>query len=1246
MAAGMLSVLGANAQSWEEPEAPSKGSEVVSGHKYRVKNVAASAESDYNPNAEGYFLTGGASWYSWATSTVLRNENEETPLTFTVTETADGWVFQRTSDNKYTFISGATPQGIENSGEMHVDQGSQAADLHFFGIQKAGEYYRVYAAKANTAFNIPVFDEEGNPTLFWGWMPNNYDGEVNNFPWAVYGTVNPDEGWACDWEFIDYSVYEARLALYNKLNEAVESDYADDNNVLAAVDAADKVYGDANASIEALEQATKNLNQALATAKANAFLKDATLEDPVDATELIENANFDAGNIGGWVCTFVNGVSGTNIGYQGASYNGKTWTNEDGETNTATLNKFIEAWANNNDTSGKSNFNPNYDFPALGDGKLYQIMLGLPAGLYKLTCNANAHQQAKGEQNPVTGVQLYAIAGQNDMFTTMATGNGVPEHFELKFVHSGGDVELGLRTQNTNANWIAADDFTLMYYGEVEGDPQQIVLEGAIADAEKKFNEDNIEDTRANTATKNAYIKALGEAKTAAENYGQATEYYVAANESFTAAYDALTASVDAYNHLAKAIGDANDKAASCEKSGWQELAEEISDEVNKWEEAYENGNYTDEEALAASGSLSTIIADYISENCKAGDDVTILLENPGFNGSFDGWKTTGAGVVYQENYGNGENQAEAGLNMEEQPVRGDGLAERWHAKFSMYQTIKNMPRGLYTLSCQGFNRHDDGEDNVSAELYAELPDGSVQTAPFAAIQEYATADKLYDNGDWQSDSEWAEGWVPNSMTGSAWHFMNKSDGENYDYQSKIDIVLTEQGDLTLGARCEYEHQWVIFDNFRIIYRGSGANVYEGPIKDRIAEGSKFIDEALDGDIIGLTQDVQDAWDDVCAQATKALDDADEDACIKAINDLTNAIADLKANNAEVNKLAEEYTYNNDYRAAELEYASDALNALLDEIGEALTDEGIEKASDIDEYIEKMNAEFNKSVIESLADDMADATEDEPVELIGLINNPGYNAMNENSTRGWTIEQTGGFGYFAGTDVEGNELNVGELYNQNYDMCQKIYGLKAGFYRLMVQGFYRSGFPVDAAKAATDSIDARNAVLYAGDAQTNLVNIFVEKDNLIETGADGSEVTVKGETFKVPNSMEQAANCFAQDWYWNILQFEVTEAAEVKALAAQQTGKIDGAIAIGIKKAEQIDGDWTIFQNWKIEYIGTAEPSEDPTTAVESISNAPIVAAQYFNVNGTQQNGLRRGVNIVKATKADGTVKMVKVLVK
>lgn len=164
----------------------------------------------------------------------------------------------------------------------------------------------------------------------------------------------------------------------------------------------------------------------------------------LDVTDFyIVNPWFD-GSTQGWT----NSITGyQNAGYQGAYYaNGDVW-----------IGGFAEAWIPSPST--------------LGNGSFSQKTT-LPAGRYRLNADAIATKQSsnnwwggEGSSN-VSGVSLFALMnGTTRSYKTITTEDGKPQHFSLQFnVATNSVVEFGININNTTANWVASDNYTLEVY--------------------------------------------------------------------------------------------------------------------------------------------------------------------------------------------------------------------------------------------------------------------------------------------------------------------------------------------------------------------------------------------------------------------------------------------------------------------------------------------------------------------------------------------------------------------------------------------------------------------------------------------------------------------------------------------------------------------------------------------------------------------------------------------------------------
>ncbi len=104
------------------------------------------------------------------------------------------------------------------------------------------------------------------------------------------------------------------------------------------------------------------------------------------------------------------------------------------------------------------------EYGALADGAKFLNIGNLPAGRYRLECDAIATWQHDASVQ-VTGVSLFA----GDQQTPLATENEKPQHFSVDFTldTASDSKEVGIQVKNTNADWVAFDNVRLTYLGTV-----------------------------------------------------------------------------------------------------------------------------------------------------------------------------------------------------------------------------------------------------------------------------------------------------------------------------------------------------------------------------------------------------------------------------------------------------------------------------------------------------------------------------------------------------------------------------------------------------------------------------------------------------------------------------------------------------------------------------------------------------------------------------------------------------------
>ena len=419
----------------EVPEKPTTAGEFVSGHSYFVRNV-----DTYQ------YLTGGNSWSTQISLTCDGIDDEKNPAMMLYIADSTATMYGVSVSGYSMRINGSYKvygdYGIRNVGETYLFRDSEEHGFidhagqprgYIWRITKVGEYYRIQSAENDP--NYPNAAEQ-------------YAGSDGEIGYDMYGTTavvtfNLAEGQDINWEFIpadDYlnqlEVYATRMRLYDALNYLGNGGWT--------YPEAEEVYNNKDATKAELEETITKVRVAIA--KALHKFKGASEDSPLDVTDqVIVNPSFDF-DISDWDITM--------------RADNKQWQNRaDGQVNTSNnwvqISRFIEAWAPN----------------ALGDGAISQTVYSLPAGKYVLECDAMATLQGgtPNSEDAVEGVYLFIKGNDQLVRIPVKSPDYQPKHWQLTFGTEDCDVmTLGLMTENTTANWISADNFRLLYYGEVK----------------------------------------------------------------------------------------------------------------------------------------------------------------------------------------------------------------------------------------------------------------------------------------------------------------------------------------------------------------------------------------------------------------------------------------------------------------------------------------------------------------------------------------------------------------------------------------------------------------------------------------------------------------------------------------------------------------------------------------------------------------------------------------------------------
>jgi len=794
-------------------------------------------------------------------------------------------------------------------------------------------------------------------------------------------------------------------------------------------------------------------------------------------------------------------------------------------------------------------------------------------------------------------------------FSTLNTWQNETIKFSLE-EETSGIITIGYKAANKGSAdmpHLFIDEFTLMFNGVTDIAPSLLALQSAIRTAQSyEYYDNGIYEATLNEQLLSA-IEA-GEELVSANSADD--EANVAATTALNAILSEIRTSVASYNKFKTFLDE--DMAQAVEKYSNDEelsdLGDELADLMDEYKEGYEAGEYTTEQIEAAISDLDTrVVAAVTAALAAAAEDgeahnidITCLYDNLDYaNSTVTNW------------------QNETGTTAFLSRVQ---TAEVWgQTAFNVYQVLTNLPAGAYEIKANGFYRtasnlinytyYTDGNVPGTAYLYA----GGNSTL-IHNVAEYASETQDdYHTGVAVEESLY----VPNDNNSAHYLFYDLGEAEN-----SVTVALAEAGDLTVGMKAAdlESDSWVVWGAFTVTYKGTDGmnNALYQELMNLASEAVTLQDEASSvaeadnkiNDALGVSEGLS---------ATSSVEELTE-----GIKTMKEAIAYATESKSLMETLEYNYTIYSDYLVAEIESEEETFPALLDEIASCIED-GYESNEQIEQYIKQLKKKWATYVQYPT---LETSSEENAGEITKAMLNANFEGVYGSAVNAyWNITRDGG--------TEGGNFNAYEMFNNNsFEVSQTVEGLAPGYYRVRMQGYYRAGTN----EANVDSLAinpeyGQNAVLFAGDTQWTPVCNVLTGAVTEATGANGEKaLTMSDEsTIYVPNSMESASVYFTNDTYWNQLDVKVGE---------------DGSLTFGVRKNVHIDQDWTIWNKFELYYLGTTAPTAVESIAVEGQNANGVAGKMIYSIDGTRLARMQKGVNIIKTTLSDGTVKTAKVLVK
>ncbi len=213
------------------------------------------------------------------------------------------------------------------------------------------------------------------------------------------------------------------------------------------------------------------------------------------------------------------------------------------------------------------------------------------------------------------------------------------------------------------------------------------------------------------------------------------------------------------------------------------------------------------------------------------------------------------------------------------------------------------------------------------------------------------------------------------------------------------------------------------------------------------------------------------------------------------------------------------------------------------------------------------------------------------IDITHLLQNPSFD---NNNTKGWS-----------GTAFTAVSNNVAEHFSRVFDTYQVLKAMPAGSYRLEAQAFYRYGLPATAQPAHEDGTEEILASLYINGNESPVMSLYDEEY-----------------TFYA-NNMYGAAVAFNNDHKYtdNAVEFTMEKPGDLRA---------------GIRKLNMVDGDWTIFDNFRLFY-------KPELTSVDIINIDPESIVNVYTIDGSiakanikaaeATKGLEKGIYLIGTQK-------------
>ena len=272
----------------------------------------------------------------------------------------------------------------------------------------------------------------------------------------------------------------------------------------------------------------------------------------------------------------------------------------------------------------------------------------------------------------------------------------------------------------------------------------------------------------------------------------------------------------------------------------------------------------------------------------KENVDVTLALVNPDFEQGETGW-------TVEATPGTGSN-GRAG-NVRPGGSSSNQCYEAWNnSNFDIYQTLADMPVGVYQIEVQGFYRYlrdnnawnaylAQNVDYVKPEgvpVYVYLNNNATNFVNIYGDSQQITSSSFYSVGSSDYASQTNGGttyYFPNGMASAAIAF-----SAGMYTQSAFGLIANEGDTFRIGVKGNSSQggdSWVIWDNFKLYYRGFKAEVVQPVLESAMADLNQYANL-----LMGKTEYAN--LTAALTAAQEAIDEQNGEAMFQALNSLYN----------------------------------------------------------------------------------------------------------------------------------------------------------------------------------------------------------------------------------------------------------------------------------------------------------------------------------------------------------------------